>query len=163
MNTTDPAMIDAALTTVWLDLVVTTQVLNDVKGKTKDAKRRAALVEQYEQRIADLELDHARLIDMQLAHEAAEAVIEATQPEVKGSRAMKRAMRSAKAETTSIIVGAAGVGRSMEKLAPGCCIHTGDTRTWEIQDEESGDTYRLTLAPRTTTGVMRYIKRSYLA
>lgn len=162
MQTFPAEMIDAAIAHTHLEILATYQLIELTRQNVKNEQMRQARIAQYEGRIADLETDHARLMDMELAAEAAEVsdVAVTDLPEVRGNRAMKRAMRDARANTTTLVRGAAGVGRSMERLAPGCCIVTGDMRTWEIVDEQTHDSYRLTLKGSATTGVLRYVKFS---
>jgi len=151
-------MIRAAAADVEVQIMSLLTMINQLSSRPT-TKRNAAVIEEMTATVAELELDAARLLDMELAAEAAE-VVDESPAALSAARAAKRAMRDAKASTTAIVRGAAAVGRHFEKIAPGCCIKTGDIRTWEIVDEETGDSYRLTLSPGATTGVLRYSRHS---
>lgn len=159
MNAAYPVeMIQAASKDIECEIMAMLLIVARLEGRPT-SKRNATIIEEMNTKIAELELDAARLADMELAAEAAE-VTEVSPAERSAARAGKRAMRAAKSEKTTIVRGAAAVGRYFEKLAEGCMFKTGDIRTWEIADEEGS--YRLTLSPGATSGVLRFTRRTAL-
>lgn len=129
----------------------------------KDGARREALLEQYEAYMDDLDAQAQALDDMEqaaaeLGDEAAEVIVEASEASAP-KRAVTRAMRAADRAGVALVRGAAGVGRKMEQLVPGCMMKIGHSRIWEVWETGADDApvrgWRLTLTGSATVGVMR--------
>lgn len=149
------AEIDEALGQAQIEAVILLDRINRLRAERRPAKHKAQ-IEECAARVAALDLYTARLLDLELAHSTEEA----TGGDARAAVAMKRAMRRARSEGTAPVAGAERVGKAMMRTSAALLTH-GDARTWELTAED-GSTYRLTLAPSRSTGVMRWIKRSEL-
>ena len=157
MNAIDTAALHtAARANINAEIVKTYAAMSNAL-QIKDARRREALLAQYEEYMDDLDAQMAALDDLDAA--ATEIGDEEAEAEVVApKRAVTRAMASAKKSGVALIKGAAGVGRKLEKMAPGCLVRVGHTQIWDVQDEETGEAWRLTLTDGATTGAMRHYK-----
>lgn len=131
--------------------------------RVKDEAKREALLAQYEERLDDLDAQAQALDDMEqvaaeLGDEVAEVIVEVAEV-IAPKRAVTRAMRAADRAGVALVRGAAGVGRKMEQLVPGCLMTIGHSRIWEVWETDADDVpvrgWRLTLTGSAHVGVMR--------
>lgn len=143
------------------DELVRMHALLAITLKLKDSPRKTSQLEQIESWIEDLEASEQTILDMQasaeIGAEAAEVAEDLDSVEAVRAPVLKRAMREARKAGTALVRCAAGVGRAMDLLVEGgCAQHLAGLSSWCVIDENTGETWRLTLARGASTGVMRY-------
>lgn len=145
------------------DEIARTHGLLALAMNIKDAARRTERLEQLELYMDDLDAQAQALDDMEqvaaeLGDEVAEVIVEVAEV-IAPKRAVTRAMRAADRAGVALVRGAAGVGRKMEQLVPGCLMTIGHSRIWEVWETDADDVpvrgWRLTLTGSAHVGVMR--------